>query len=52
MRDIDYLINFIKTSERFPPVIKQVLINRIDQEPTREELEQARLQVYPPGATP
>ncbi len=47
MRDIDRLIDYVKDSEWFPPVHRQVLINRIEVPPTADELERAAAQVYP-----
>lgn len=47
MRDIDRVIEFIRRDSRIPPVHKQVLIDRIEQPPTRQELDAAARIVYP-----
>jgi hypothetical protein len=47
MRDIDAILDAVRREDRIPPVIKQVLINRIEPRPTPEEIERARQQVYP-----
>lgn len=49
-RDVDRVIVYVRNLERerfLPPVMAQVLVNRIDPPPSTEELEVARAQVYP-----
>lgn len=46
-RDVDRIIEFVNEITDIPPVYKRVLVNRIDPPPTQEELERARLEVYP-----
>lgn len=46
-RDIDQVINYIREITYIPPVMKQVIINRLDVPPTKAELEQAAKEVYP-----
>ena len=48
MRDIDRIIKFVEDDDRIPPVHKRVLINRIEPEPTRAELDRAKVDVYGP----
>jgi hypothetical protein len=47
VRDIDAILEAVRREDRIPPIIKQVLINRIEPRPTPEEIERARQQVYP-----
>jgi hypothetical protein len=42
-RDIDRIIDFIREDSRIPPIIKIVLENRLDYEPSKYELETARM---------
>lgn len=49
MRDIDSVIEFINASDRFSPVEKQVLVNRITPRPTGDELDAARRQLIATG---
>lgn len=46
-RTIDDVIDYVRHFDRLPPVMKQVVINRLDPEPTEEEIERAARQVYP-----
>lgn len=47
-RSIDRLLDYVRDLEWMPPIHRQVVINRIDAgEPTREELDRAKAQVYP-----
>lgn len=48
-RTIDRVIDYIEgldSSGGLSPTIKRVLVNRINVEPTREELDQARNELY------
>lgn len=47
MRHIDEILEAVRNHPHIPPVHKQVLISRIEPEPTREELDRASAQVYP-----
>lgn len=46
MRDIDRIIRAVEEDNRIPPVHKRVLINRIEPEPTRAELDRAAAEVH------
>lgn len=46
-RDVDTIIEFIKTQKYIPPVHRQVMVNRLQNAPSTEELEAAKAQVYP-----
>ncbi len=47
MRDIDRLMDHVRECEYIRgPVIKQAIINRLEDPPTREELDRARDQLY------
>lgn len=46
-RVIDRVIDFVRALDYIPPVQRQVIVNRLDQPPTREELDRALAQVYP-----
>lgn len=46
-RDIDRLIEYVRTLDYLPPVLQQVVVNRLDPEPTQDEIDRAREQVYP-----
>lgn len=46
-RDVDRIIEYVRSVDYIPPVLKQVLVNRIDPPPTRDELDRAHEQVYP-----
>lgn len=48
-RDIDRVIEYVRDLERerfLPPVMAQVVVNRLDVPPTQAELDRARAQVY------
>jgi hypothetical protein len=46
MRTIDDIIRAVREHPSIPPIHKQVLINRIEPEPTQQEIDLARSQVY------
>lgn len=46
-RDVDAIIDYVKRQTHIPPIHRQILINRIDPEPTLEEIDRASDQVYP-----
>lgn len=46
-RDVDTIIEFIKTQKYIPPVHRQVIISRLETAPTQEELDVAKAIVYP-----
>lgn len=46
-RDVDRVIDYIKTIDDIPPVHRQIMINRLDPPPSKEELALACEQVYP-----
>jgi hypothetical protein len=49
-RDIDRVIEYVRDLERerfLPPVMAQVIVDRLDQAPTQDELDHARQKVYP-----
>jgi hypothetical protein len=49
-RTIDHVIQHVRDMDNsggMSPTIKQVIINRLEVEPTREELDRAREQLYP-----
>lgn len=46
-RDIDTIINYVKGLDYIPPVMKQVIVNRLDPPPSKTEIETAKEQVYP-----
>lgn len=45
MRDIDRIIEAVREHPYISPVHKQVLINRIEPNPTHEEIERAKQQI-------
>lgn len=46
-RDIDRLIEYIKReADYLPPVSKQVIINRLEPQPSQEEIDIARKTLY------
>jgi hypothetical protein len=47
-RDIDRVIDYVRELERerfFPPVMAQVIVNRLDPPPAQHEIERARAEV-------
>lgn len=41
-RDIDDLIDYVKSRNYLSDILKQVVINRIEQPPTKDEIETAK----------
>lgn len=46
-RQVDEVIDFIRSLSSIPPVQRQVMIARLDREPTQAELDAAAAVVYP-----
>lgn len=46
-RDVDTIIEFIKNQNYIPPVHRQVMIDRLENPPDREELDRAKNKLYP-----
>lgn len=46
-RDVDTIIEFVRKQSYIPPVLRQVMIGRLDPAPTREEIDAAKAIVYP-----
>jgi hypothetical protein len=47
-RDVDRVIDYVRELERehfLPPVMAQVMVDRLDTPPTNEEVERARVKV-------
>lgn len=44
-RDIDDVIDYVRSNWRFSDVIKQLIVDRLDPAPSQEELNKARDQV-------
>jgi hypothetical protein len=48
-RDIDRVIEYVRELERerfLPPIMAQVIVNRLDPPPSPEELDRAKAEVY------
>lgn len=46
-RDVDTVIAFIRNQSYIPPVHRQVMVNRLENPPSKEELDEAKAIVYP-----
>lgn len=46
-RDVDTVIEFIRRQNYIPPVLRQVMVSRLDPAPLQEEIEAAKAIVYP-----
>lgn len=49
MRDIDFLIEEVRNDNRFPIVIREVIVARLDPAPNEEELEAAKQRLVERG---
>lgn len=46
MRDIDVIINYVNGQTSLSAVERRILVNRIDQKPTQDEILQAQAELF------
>lgn len=46
-RDVDRVLDFIRTQAYIPPIHRQVMLDRLEKPPTNLELEAAKKKLYP-----